>query len=220
MSPALCPTHDVALIPTKSGMQFCCPLNDCDFYTKDSNMSPVKPPAVTSKNRTAEIAAAMAKKASAKPAPTPAPAKAKPVVIPAPKKKAPPAPPEVEQEVQEAADAETDAKVVPAKKEKDPNELTVSDVAKEVGIEPKVARQRLRKDGTRAVDGRWPTVTRGSKEHAALKAKLKGDDDAKPAPAAADAKPAPKKKAPAKVEPEEEEADEPDTAFEGDEEEE
>lgn len=59
----------------------------------------------------------------------------------------------------------------PAKKEKpvkDANEMSVSDVARECGIEPKVARARLRKDGTRAPDGRWPTVVRGSDEHARL----------------------------------------------------
>lgn len=63
----------------------------------------------------------------------------------------------------------TSAKV---KAPKDPNALTVSDIAREMGIEPKVARARLRKDGTRAKDGRWPTVTRDSEAHKALIAKL------------------------------------------------
>jgi len=55
-----------------------------------------------------------------------------------------------------------------AKAPKDANALSVSDVAREAGIEPKVARARLRKDGTRAPDGRWPMVQRGSEEHKRL----------------------------------------------------
>lgn len=81
------------------------------------------------------------------------------------------------------ADAELDANVKPKKKVKDPDELTVSDVAREVGIEPKVARQRLRKDGTRAPDGRWPTVRRNSPEHAALRKTLAGETSTKGAEA-------------------------------------
>lgn len=80
---------------------------------------------------------------------------------------------------QKAKDKVAEAQTT-AKKSKDPNALTVSDVAKEVGIEPKVARARLRRHGflgsTRATDGRWPTVVRGSDEHKALRDLLAADD--------------------------------------------
>lgn len=62
-----------------------------------------------------------------------------------------------------------------AKKEIREGEMSVSDVARECGIEPKVARARLRKDGTRAPDGRWPTVIKGSPEHARLVALFKAE---------------------------------------------
>lgn len=70
-----------------------------------------------------------------------------------------------------------------AKKAKDPNVLTVSDVARELNIEPKVARARLRRVGwngnNRATEGRWPTVAKDGPEHKALKALLvkAGEDD-------------------------------------------
>jgi hypothetical protein len=75
-----------------------------------------------------------------------------------------------------AKEAKEDKK---AKKEIREGEMSVSDVARECGIEPKVARARLRKDGTRAPDGRWPTVVKGSPEHARLVALFKAE--AKPA---------------------------------------
>ncbi len=53
--------------------------------------------------------------------------------------------------------------------------LTVSVVAREVGIDPKAARAVLRAAGRTAKDGRWPTVERGSAEHVALKLILAND---------------------------------------------
>jgi hypothetical protein len=76
------------------------------------------------------------------------------------------------------------------KKEKDLNMLSVSDVAREMHLEPKTARAKLRSAADvgpfgvdRAPDGRWPNVKRDSKEHKALIAFLQppspveSDDD-------------------------------------------
>lgn len=74
----------------------------------------------------------------------------------------------VEDDAKAGADAELDEAVKPKKPAKDPNMLSVSDVARELGIDPKRARARLRASGGSAVEGRWPKVLRGSKEHDAL----------------------------------------------------
>lgn len=82
----------------------------------------------------------------------------------------------------EAVDKELDASVATAaaaKKEKpakDPNLLSVSDIARELNIDPKRARARLRASGKAAADGRWPLVPRGSEDHTALERIIKGDD--------------------------------------------
>jgi hypothetical protein len=79
-------------------------------------------------------------------------------------------------DAQAQADAELDAGVAaaskPAKATKDPNLLSVGDVARELGIDPKRARSRLRASGGAAVEGRWPKVRRDSDEHKALIAVL------------------------------------------------
>lgn len=73
------------------------------------------------------------------------------------------------------ADKELDKGVADAKKpkrkEKDPDMLSVSDVAREVGIDPKRARAKLRGIGKSASEneGRYSLVKRGSKEHHALR---------------------------------------------------
>jgi O6-methylguanine-DNA--protein-cysteine methyltransferase len=43
--------------------------------------------------------------------------------------------------------------------------LTVSDIARELGIDPKVARAKLRRTGASATEGRWAKIKRDSKEH-------------------------------------------------------
>jgi hypothetical protein len=48
------------------------------------------------------------------------------------------------------------------------DEITVPDIARELGIAPPRARAILRKHGMSSLDGRWPTVVRGSAEHAKL----------------------------------------------------
>lgn len=47
-------------------------------------------------------------------------------------------------------------------------EITVPDIARELGITPPRARAILRKHGMTSLDGRWPTVRRGSPQHAKL----------------------------------------------------
>lgn len=88
-------------------------------------------------------------------------------------------------EAEKAVDKELDTSVTKAsvaKKEKaakpakDPNFLSVSDIARELNIDPKRARARLRASGRAAAEGRWPLVTRGSEEHVALSTIIKGDD--------------------------------------------
>ena len=46
--------------------------------------------------------------------------------------------------------------------------LSVSDIAREIGIDPKVARAKLRRNGEKPEDGRWPRVKPNSKEHKKL----------------------------------------------------
>ena len=73
-----------------------------------------------------------------------------------------------------AAAAKKDKKVV------DPNLLTVSDVAREIGVDPKHGRARLRAAGKSAAEGRWPKVTRDSDEHRELIKLMSTEVEAKP----------------------------------------
>ena len=68
----------------------------------------------------------------------------------------------------------------PAKKpKKSPTEdlLSVADVARELGIDPKAARAALREAGKKAKDGRWPKMQRGSDAHTALLLFFEGNSD-------------------------------------------
>lgn len=65
----------------------------------------------------------------------------------------------------------------PAKPAPDPNLLSVSDVAKACGLDAKRARAKLRAAGKTAVEGRWPKVTKGSKEHDELIALLSAEKE-------------------------------------------
>lgn len=65
------------------------------------------------------------------------------------------------------------------RKVKDESLLNVSKVAEEEGVNPKVARAKLRRMGRHANEGRWPTFTRNSAEHKELIALLKGSSNAK-----------------------------------------
>lgn len=122
--------------------------------TEESNMSPKVPlatvPVNADKSARAKAIEEAAKRKKEQPAP-PAPAK------PAAEKPA--------------------KKEKPSKPAPDPNLLSVSDVAKALGIDPKRARAKLRAAGQAAVEGRWPKVTRGSKEHDAMIILLSAEKD-------------------------------------------
>lgn len=195
----ICPEHKVDLITTRSGTQRLCPKTECNFSykteAKGQDMTKVTIPKSASKEeRKAAIdAVVQAKKAAAAPGSKEArkqEATSEGVVKPSKPERKVKIPKELnkgrvdntdtvtEAAVKKGADAELDANVKPKKKEAaDPNLLTVSDVARELGIDPKAARAKLRRDGSRAPDGRWPKVTKGSKEYADLVARLQGDDD-------------------------------------------
>lgn len=82
------------------------------------------------------------------------------------------------------ADREIDDAVKPkaaAKKEKDASMLSVSQIATELGLDPKRARSKLRNaleanelpEGLAVVEGRWPLVKRDGKQHKQVIAMLK-----------------------------------------------
>src|SRR5262249_29747026 len=60
------------------------------------------------------------------------------------------------------------------------DDLTVAEIARQLGLSPKTARATLRRAGMKAVDGRWPTVKLNSDEHVNLIALLKGRDAGTP----------------------------------------
>lgn len=235
----ICPAHKIALIPTRTNATIVaavCPTPTCDFHTKkEVDMTKVTIPANASKEARAK---AIAEAAAAK--------KAKDVPATPVAKDAPKTPAEAESIKRAKTDAMVNARVAarkkdaeakvdakpepktepkakpePKKKEKaDPNLLSVSQVAQEIGIDPKQARAKLRRDGTRAPDGRWPKVLRDSEEHTELVSFLNGEqDDADESKEKASKKLA-KKGAPAKVEPEEDDVEEEDDDNEEDEDEE
>lgn len=78
-----------------------------------------------------------------------------------------------EGDIRKKSDKEVDEAVKPKKKAKDPNMLSVSQVAQELGLDPKRARAKLRASGQAATEGRWALVKRDSAEHRALVAILK-----------------------------------------------
>ena len=53
--------------------------------------------------------------------------------------------------------------------------LTVADVDREQGVDPKKARAALRAAGMKAKDGRWPTFKRGSKMHQQVLGSITGE---------------------------------------------
>lgn len=117
---------------------------------KDQPLATVSNPKDKDARRKAIDEAAAKVKAAKKDAPTPAPEPAKK------KEKAP----------------EPEAK-------KDDDMLSVSDVARELGLDPKRARAKLRAKGQAATEGRWPKVKRGSKKHQELVEFLTPDDEEK-----------------------------------------
>lgn len=75
-----------------------------------------------------------------------------------------------------AKSAKTEAPATTAEPTKevsrDPNDLSVADVAREMGINPKVARAKLRRHNIRAKDGRHARVMRDTPAYHALVAML------------------------------------------------
>lgn len=154
--PAHCKVHNLPMLSTQSGLQQACQKLDCDEHVRLDG--PHEEPQMVKQDLSKEDRAKMIQDAAAKKA---AEGKLK-VTIPPPKpKKVKPAPPE------EGADDEL-VKPKKEKKEKDPNMLSISDIARACGIDPKVARGKLRKDGARAPEGRWTLVKKDSKEHKKL----------------------------------------------------
>lgn len=199
-----CPTHDLDLIVTRSGPErLLCPKFGCDFHymtakgQEQMSKTVTIPKNASKEERKAAIDEVVKKKKAEQGTIPPgskearkAEATAPGVVKPSKADRKVKIPKELnkgrvdntdtvtEPAIKKGADAELDANVKPKKKEAaDPNLLTVSDVARELGIDPKAARAKLRRDGSRAPDGRWPKVTKGSKEYADLVARLQGDDD-------------------------------------------
>jgi hypothetical protein len=183
-----CPKHELPTVVTQSGLQHVCVIPDCDFSVRlqgprredEKVMSPKAPLATVSNPndkaaRKAAIDEAIAKK-KAKQAEEPAPAddppakkKVKDGANPPAKAKKPKAAPEA------GADAELDQAVSKKKAEKkadDPDMVSVSDIARELGLDPKRARAKLRAAGQAATEGRWPKVKRGSKKYQELVAML------------------------------------------------
>jgi len=162
-APAVCPVHNLPMLATQSGLQQVCQILDCDEHVwldgprrRDAMKDPIIE-AITNSTK------------NLKSDKTIAPAK---VTLPAKADKAQRA-----KAVEEAVQAKKLTSKVeapkPAKKEKDkpvkvekpaknPNVLSVSDVARELGVDPKRARARLRAAGLGAIEGRWQTVERGT----------------------------------------------------------
>jgi hypothetical protein len=68
----------------------------------------------------------------------------------------------------------TKVDTIEKRKTKADNELTVVDVAKKIGMDPKVARAKLRRKGLKSNEGRWPTFIDGSKEYKEVVEMLEG----------------------------------------------
>lgn len=231
----ICPTHKLALIPTRSGGHTLCPSYECNFYKENTDMTKVTIPANATKEQRAKAIEEAAKAKKAKESKQVAPgskdarkeeATKEGVVKPSKPERKVKIPkdlnktrvdntdtvtekPTSAQDVQKGADKELDANVKPKKKEKaDPNLLSVSDVARNIGMDPKQARAKLRRDGSRAPDGRWPKVRIDSQEYQALVSFLQGEQDDEDESKEKASKKLAKKKTPAKDEPEDDDEDE------------
>jgi hypothetical protein len=72
----------------------------------------------------------------------------------------------------------TTTKATPKKTAKPKAELlTVKEIARELKMNGKVARAKLRRAGMKSEKGRWPEVARDSKEHLAIVAVLTGEGE-------------------------------------------
>ncbi len=77
--------------------------------------------------------------------------------------------------LQERIDALTKVRPEPAPADGDDDDgmISVADVARELKINPKVARAKLRRRGQTSSDGRWGRFMRGSPDHKAIVKVLK-----------------------------------------------
>lgn len=60
------------------------------------------------------------------------------------------------------------------RKEEVDNNLTIVQIATDIGMDPKVARAKLRRKGYKSNEGRWAKIERDSKEHKEIVEILKG----------------------------------------------
>lgn len=157
-APAQCTVHNLPMLATQSGLQQVCPILDCDEHVwadGPRKRDPMKETSTITLKSETTIAPATAKvtlppkadKATRAKAVEEAAAKLKAAKVDAPKP---------------AAKPKKEKAAKPDKPAKDPNALSVSDIARELGVDPKRARARLRAANLGAVEGRWPTVTRGT----------------------------------------------------------
>lgn len=183
----VCEVHALPMLVTHSGLQRVCPLYECESYVRlqgphrETGMvkSEAKRELTPEERKKAIEEFAAKKKASTTSGGVVIPAKKPSTKIPpaanlttgkSKKQQAKDAPPE--------ADDELDANVAAAttKPKDDPDQLSVADIAKSVGVDPKRARAKLRGLGDKApihaTEGRWPKVKRGSKKHQELVALL------------------------------------------------
>lgn len=156
-NPARCTVHNLPMLATQSGLQQVCQDLDCEEHVRFDGPHEEAPVVKMSKEERQklieEAATKKAKEGTLK------------VTIPPPTKKAKVKKDEVTEAIEDADDEPAPKK---AKKEKDPTMVSISDIAREAGIDPKVARSKLRKDGARAPEGRWQPVKRDGKEHKRL----------------------------------------------------
>lgn len=156
----VCPVHPLPMLVTQSKLQRVCQVLGCDEHVRlsgplmpDKEKEPMVKQENNDQTRKKQIEEVAAKKKAE------AAATKKPVDPPTKKAK--------KDAPQKAADAELD-KTVAGKKPEDADMLSVSDVARELGLDPKRARAKLRALGQSATEGRWPKVKRGSKKHQEL----------------------------------------------------
>lgn len=151
--PAECPVHHLPMLTTHSGLQQVCQIYECEEHVRAEG--PYERPIMKEKSEKHVTQ-------------TIAPAK---VSIPAKADKATRAK-AIEEAIQKSKAAKGDDAVAiiekklkkkAAPKAKDDGKMSVSDIARSCGVDPKRARARLRAAGLGAIEGRWPMIDKDSK---------------------------------------------------------
>lgn len=177
-----CPKHELPMLITRSGLQHVCVIPDCDQHVRLQGPHR-EDRAVTKEERKREIDEFVKRKQEEKKSDVQGvtPGKKPTTKIPAElnatsgKSKKQLRRENEERRAAEGHDDEVDEVVrAPKKKDpkKDPSMLSVSQIAQELGLDPKRARAKLRAAGQSATEGRWSLVKRDSKEHKQLVALL------------------------------------------------